>query len=145
MININPKRLPGEKFKTYRARLREAHAAIKVYLKGRMAHPSSSIVVIPVLGADPQADAAVISGKLRDVVDVKLKDGTETRIGRTKGIPYCTPAAVGPLRHKRGLRRETQFAFPNYPVVPVRDAVFDGERRPTLRDRVVAAMSLVGA
>lgn len=138
MININPKRLPGEKFKTYRARLREAHAAIKRYLRGRVVIPSSQIVVIPVLGADAQADAAVIDGKYRDVVDVKLKDGKETRIGRTKGVAYRTPAAVDKPCHKRAVRRGMQFSFPNHPVVPTRDAVFDDRElaQPTLRQRI---------
>lgn len=107
MINVNPKRLPNEKFTKYRERLRQANAAIKRYLRGTLRYASSTIVVIPVLGVDANADRAVIDGKFRDVVDVTLKDGTETRIGRTKGIAYRSPAAEPPA-HKRRVRRQIE-------------------------------------
>ncbi len=131
MININPKRMSGEKFKAYRARLREASAAIKRYLRGTIRYAASEIVIIPVLGADLAADHAVLGGQLRDVQDVTLTNGKESRVGRTKGVAFKRDGEK--IRHGQGRARRRGLTFPDRPVVPQRDAIFDG---PNLRQRI---------
>ena len=61
------------------------------YSPAEFAHVSSQIVTIPVVGADPAADRAVLAGQLRDAVLVTLPDGTQFRRARTKGSTFVYP------------------------------------------------------
>lgn len=57
----------------------------------KFAHVSCSVVNLPMLGIDPAADRAVIAGQVRRVSRITLPDGTERRIGVTKGVTFQYP------------------------------------------------------
>ena len=92
-------RMAGETFKAYRARLRTVAKAIKLYLKGRLAHKASTPAELPLPGVDSRADEAVLRGQYRDAVTVTRPDGKQIRLARTKGVSYRRyTAAVGMKR-----------------------------------------------
>ena len=108
-------RMAGETFKAYRARLRTVAKAIKLYLKGRLAHKASTPAEIPLPGVDSRADKAVLRGQYRAasvVVSppprlpwphgpraVKGPAPKQIRLARTKGVSYRRyTAAVGMKR-----------------------------------------------
>ncbi len=88
-------RMPGESFKTYRARRRTVAKAIKLHLKGRVAFKSSDVVSYPAVGLRPDLDTAITKdlerGLLRNLVPVPMADGTVRRVGRTKGTSFRYP------------------------------------------------------
>lgn len=81
-------RMTGEPFPAYQARRRAVNEAVRTHLAGRMAHVSSSPVVLPLPGVDSQADAQVLAGRYRDAKLVTLPGGKQIRVARTKGISY---------------------------------------------------------
>ena len=81
-------RHPGEKFPDYKARLKLVGRKLKQYLRGRMAHVSTEIVHLPVLGADVAVDEAIQRGDYRDLKLDRKSDGTVIRVGRTKGDTF---------------------------------------------------------
>lgn len=88
MNALSNARHPGEKFQDYKARLKLVGRKLKQYLRGRMAHVSTEIVHMPVLGADVMVDEAIQRGDYRDLKLVTKPDGTVIRVGRTKGVTY---------------------------------------------------------
>ena len=57
-------RMPGEAFRSYRARLRSVAKAVRLHLRGRMAHKATEPVIGPSVGVDPQFDEAVQRGDI---------------------------------------------------------------------------------
>jgi hypothetical protein len=86
---LSNRRHPGESFKTYQARRRTVNAAVKVVLKGKMAHVSSEAIVLPLSGVDVKIDRAILNQHVRDVT---LTPDGKARVGRTKGVTYGRPA-----------------------------------------------------
>lgn len=88
-------------------------------------HIASQVYHLPLLGADPNVDNLIARGELRDVETVTLADGKQIRVARSKGVTY---RRIEAKRKRLGfLRRQARkgLTFPNRPVMPLRDAVFD--------------------
>jgi hypothetical protein len=103
MNALSNARHAGEKFATYRARLKVIQHTQK-RRPPHFLHAATQIVHLPVLGIDAQVDAAVLKGDYRDAVLMVTRDGKEFRIARTKGVPYRRPADTEPVQG-RGMRR----------------------------------------
>ena len=76
-------RHPGESFKRYKARRAGANEAVKRQLKGRMAHVSTQVAVIPDKLWTAEHDAQVLAGRL-----VAMGKTGAARLVRTKGISF---------------------------------------------------------
>lgn len=96
MSPLSNARHPGETQEEYRARRKTVNKAVKVVLRGKLAHGSSEVQILPLAGVDVGVDKAIGNGRLRDVklMTVTRKDKTirQFRVGRTKGITYRKPA-----------------------------------------------------
>lgn len=81
-------RHPGESFKAYRNRRVLGQVSVDKHLRGRIAFESTRFVEIPEKGKDPQTEAAILRGQLRDVQIARGK-----RVARTKGKTFRKEAA----------------------------------------------------
>lgn len=85
---LSPARHPGESFKRYKARRAGANDAVKRQLKGRIAHTSTQVAVIPEPQWNDEHIKAVASGKLIVTGTIVLPGGKTARLVRSKGITY---------------------------------------------------------
>ena len=95
MIQANKKlasyRLPGESMLEYKERRQGVEKAVNKYLKGQYAVVSTKPVVLKAKGVDEKLDEAIQQGQFRNIANAVKNDGTEVRIGRTKGVTYRKP------------------------------------------------------
>lgn len=84
---LDPARGPRESFKAYRRRRATANASVKAHLKGRMAHVSTQVAVIPEVDWKDEHAQAVIRGKLI-VMGTAVVGTKPVRLVRTKGVTY---------------------------------------------------------
>lgn len=87
-------RQKGESWGAYKARRRAVNAAIELHGRGKLAFVSTEVLRLPLLGVDAKVDEQILQGKIRQVTLVTLKNGTQFRVGRTKGVTYRKPVAV---------------------------------------------------
>lgn len=118
--DFRPQRMPGENFAAYRKRRATVNRAVRVYLRGRMAHVSTQPVVLPLLGVDAAIDEQILQGKLRDVKLVTPQGALlppfgpkaarppapQFRVGRTKGVTYRKYPAGRERREWRRMHRD---------------------------------------
>ena len=99
-------RHPRESFKNYRARRKAIGKAVKQILAGKLVYVACSPTqALPVAGVDAQIDYTIINRQIRHVTLVTNKDGTQFRIGLTKGVPYVHPSKLAHPLLKRAARR----------------------------------------
>lgn len=87
---LQPQRHPSETQAEYRHRRATGDAAVARYLKGRMIHVSTRIVMLPPAGEDEKVDELIRYGEYRDVIEAARLDakGRFLRRARTKGVTY---------------------------------------------------------
>src|SRR5262245_18910600 len=85
----------SESYEAYCRRRRSGNRAVRLSLRGGFrpgCHVSTKIVgPLPLRGVDAQVDKAILDGHLRDAALVRLENGDQHRVARTKGETYRKP------------------------------------------------------
>ena len=85
---LRPTRYPFESQEQYRQRRSLMSRAVDRYLRGTMAHQSTTIMELAAAGEDVKTDDAIKQRLVRDVITATLPGGKVIRIGRSKGVTY---------------------------------------------------------
>lgn len=90
MVDLTPKRHADETFEQYKQRRASGNAAVKRYLRGRIAHESCRVVTAPL--DDEEATKAAAKGLLRPTGIERVTANTTLAVYITKGVSFVREA-----------------------------------------------------